>query len=184
MISLPFRHASRASTIQALYGAIVAQARSPSFYREYGVPDTVSARIDMIMLHLVVVLRRMREAGADGRAIGQPLFDLFCQDMDDNFREMGIGDLKVPKEMQAIGEAFYGRAKTYDAALDVDDRAALTAALARNIYGSAQPPLAASRLAAYIRETARILAGHDDVALGRAELRFPDPDAIDESAKP
>ena len=39
---------------------IVAQARSPSFYRDYGVPDTVSGRFDMIVLHLVLVLRRLR----------------------------------------------------------------------------------------------------------------------------
>jgi len=32
------------STIQALYGVIVAQARLPSFYLRYGVPDTVDGR--------------------------------------------------------------------------------------------------------------------------------------------
>ena len=50
----------RGATIDALYGMIVAQARSPSFYRGYGVPDVVEARIDMIMLHLVLVLRNLR----------------------------------------------------------------------------------------------------------------------------
>ncbi len=37
--------------------------------------------------------------------------------MDSNLREMGISDLKVPKEMRRMGEAYYGRAQAYDAAL-------------------------------------------------------------------
>ena len=35
---------------------------------------------------------------------------------------MGVGDLSVPKEMQRMGEAFYGRAQAYRAALATDDR--------------------------------------------------------------
>jgi cytochrome b pre-mRNA-processing protein 3 len=77
MISLPFRRLRRDPTIDTLYGTIVAQARSPVFYRDYGVPDTVLARLDMIMLHLVLVLRRLRDAGPDGPAVGQRLFDHF-----------------------------------------------------------------------------------------------------------
>ena len=68
MISLPFRRSPRTPSIDALYGMIVAQARSPSFYRGYGVPDAVEARIDMIMLHLVLVLRGLR-----GKTDGQPM---------------------------------------------------------------------------------------------------------------
>jgi cytochrome b pre-mRNA-processing protein 3 len=92
--------------------------------------------------------------------------------MDDNFREMGVGDLKVPKEMRRIGEAFYGRAKTYDRALDDGDSPALTAALERNVFGGAQP-LGARRLATYMQETAKRLATQDTAALA-----FPDPDAV------
>ena len=150
---------------------IVAQARSPAFYRGYEVPDTVSARIDMIMLHLVLVLRRLRDSGEDGAA-GQELFDLFCQDMDDNFREMGVGDLKVPKEMRRIAEAFYGRAQAYDAALDRGDEAALAGALERNVFG-APDPLGTPRLAAYMREAVRHLGGQN-----KTTLAFPDPEAV------
>jgi cytochrome b pre-mRNA-processing protein 3 len=37
--------------------------------------------------------------------------------MDASLRELGVGDLAVPKRMRAMGEAFYGRAAVYDAAL-------------------------------------------------------------------
>jgi cytochrome b pre-mRNA-processing protein 3 len=39
------------TTIDGLYGTIVAQARLPIFYTEYGVPDSVEGRFEMIVLH-------------------------------------------------------------------------------------------------------------------------------------
>ena len=127
----------------------------------------------------MLVLRRTAQgAGRDQPLLGQQLFDRFCQDMDDNFREMGVGDLAVPKEMRRVAEAFYGRAKAYESALAADDPAALAAALARNVFGAAEPPLGARRLAAYMREASRPArrAGADALARGRA--RFPDPEAM------
>jgi cytochrome b pre-mRNA-processing protein 3 len=181
MISLPFRRAPADPTIGTLYGMIVAQARSPSFYRDYAVPDTVPGRMEMILLHLVLVLRRLRSGAAADKPVGQGLFDLFCKDMDDNFREMGVSDVKVPTEMRRVAEAFYGRAKVYDAALDdAENQSALIAALARNVFGAPGPVLDAGRLAAYVREAVRRLGAQDIVAAGRAGtgLDFPDPAAI------
>jgi cytochrome b pre-mRNA-processing protein 3 len=168
-----FRRAAPDDTISTLYGMIVAQARLPVFYRDYGVADTVNGRFDLIVLHLALVLGRMMPDPAL-KVLGQRLFDRFCDDMDDNLREIGISDLKVPKEMQRIGEAYYGRAQAYDAALAAaDDGRALSEALSRNIYAGKPPePAAVPRLAAYIRDAVRGLTGQD---LARGALRFPEP---------
>jgi cytochrome b pre-mRNA-processing protein 3 len=108
------------------------------------------------------------------------LFDRFCRDIDDNFREMGVGDLTVPKEMQRVAEAFYGRAKAYERALANDNAAALEAAVSRNVFGVTEtPPLGARRLAAYMRETIRRLDEQAPGALARADLDFPDPEAVE-----
>lgn len=156
---------------------IVAQARSPSFYRDYQVPDTVNGRFDMIVLHLVLVLGRLRQTDAGGNlpVLGQQIFDRFCRDMDANFREMGIGDLTVPKEMKRVAEAFYGRAAAYEAALAAHDRSALEGALARNVFGPAAVTAGARRLAAYVERAALQLATQQPSA-GRVE--FPDPLSI------
>ena len=111
-----FRRRSRQDTISTLYGTIVAQARLTCFYREYGVPDTVNGRFDLLVLHLVLVLDRLADE-PQLRELGQALFDHFCTDMDRNLREMGVDDLSVPKQMQRVGEAFYGRAQAYRAGL-------------------------------------------------------------------
>jgi cytochrome b pre-mRNA-processing protein 3 len=174
MIWTRFRRQPRRDTIAALYGTIVAQARSPSFYRDFGVSDTVNGRFDMIVLHLAVFLHRLKTAGADQVALGQPLFDTFCSDMDGNLREMGISDLKVPKEMRRMGEAFYGRIKVYDEALSSDGEAALVEAIGRNIYGDGNAA-EAPRLAAYVRAAVQSLTAQDASSFERTGVRFPDP---------
>lgn len=183
MIFSLFRRGQPRDTISTLYGMIVAQARLPVFYRDYAVADTVNGRFDLIVLHLALVLDRLAQEPAL-QSIGQGIFDRFCGDMDDNLREMGIGDLKVPKEMRRMGEAFYGRSQAYlaaiPAALEPDrDSRALIEALTRNIYGAAPSAYdAAPRLAAYMLEAVGDLKAQDAASLAAGALRFPDPAAI------
>ena len=137
----PFNHFRKPrlaprGTIEAIYGMIVTQAREPLFYRDLGVPDTVNGRFDLLLLHLWLVLRRLKSVEG-GEGLSQALFDHFCNDMDDNLREMGVGDLTVPKRMQAFGEAFYGRTAAYDLAL-TEGREALAQALCKNIFNGEQ----------------------------------------------
>ncbi len=187
MILSVFRRGRHNHNIQALYGAIVAQARSTAFYARHGVADSVDGRFELIVLHLVLVLRRLsseQEARAHPAAapgfgrIGQQLFDLFCRDLDDNLREMGVGDLAVPREMRKFGEAFYGRQAAYGAALDAADQEALEKALARNILGMAETSENAARLARYARAAAERLDAdaNDELLAGR--VVFPDPEAF------
>ena len=178
MIFPLFRRGRQPDTISTLYGMIVAQARLPCFYRDYGVPDTVNGRFDMIVLHLALVLDPLMRDPAQ-REAGQALFDHFCRDMDNNLREIGISDLKVPKEMRRMGEAFYGRAQAYAAALAADGDQALVETVARNVYDAPPPgPAVAARLAAYIREAVREVAAQDVAAVAVGALRLPDPAAI------
>ncbi len=179
MISNLFRRSPQSDSIASLYGMIVAQARAPAFYQDYGVPDTVDGRFEMVVLHTVLVLRRLDAEPAPIRRQGQAVFDLFCRDMDATLREMGVGDLGVPREMRRIGEAFYGRKAVYEAALAASHDRSLTAALARNIFGSSSDRVSgAERIAAYMREAVRDLAAQDCEAFTRGELVFPDPETI------
>ena len=91
------------ATIDALYGMIVAQARSPAFYRDYGVPDTVDGRFDMIVLHLVLCCARLTgsSAGAVDALPGSSCSTGSAGIWTHNLREMGVGDLTVPEENAA-----------------------------------------------------------------------------------
>jgi cytochrome b pre-mRNA-processing protein 3 len=187
MILARFRRNSQARTIQVLYGAIVAQARSVAFYTDYRVPDTVEGRFDLIVLHLVLLLNRLDRRAEPSRdlgqkllgqkLLGQELFDAFCRDLDANLREMGVGDLAVPKRMQAFAEAFYGRQAAYLAALDAADQRVFEKALARNIFPAGNDA-GATQLARYGRAAVIRLDAQDDGALIRGEVVFPRPEAF------
>jgi cytochrome b pre-mRNA-processing protein 3 len=173
----PFNHFRKPripsrGTIEAIYGMIVTQAREPLFYRDLGVPDTVNGRFDLLVLHLWMVLRRLKPIEG-GAGLSQALFDRFCDDMDANLREMGVGDLTVPKRMQAFGEAFYGRAAAYDLAL-TEGEEPLAQALSKNILNGEQIENA-RRLAFYAEAAVKTLAGLDDATLRSASWKFPSP---------
>jgi cytochrome b pre-mRNA-processing protein 3 len=178
MILWPFRRSAERRNITALYGAIVTQARSTAFYADFGVPDTVQGRFDLVVLHLVLLLRRLGRENDTGQALGQRLFDIFCRDLDDNLREMGIGDLAVPKHMRRFGEAFYGRRAAYLAALDAKDRPDFENALARNIFEVMGPDDRAARLARYARAALQELDVQEYGSIVRGEITFPRPEAF------
>jgi cytochrome b pre-mRNA-processing protein 3 len=178
MILRPFRRSSENRSIGVLYGAIVAQARTAAFYTHYGVPDTVQGRFELIVLHLVLVLSRLGREQSAGRRLGQKLFDMFCRDLDDNLREMGVGDLAVPKKMRRFGEAFYGRQAAYLAALAVADERVLEKALARNIFPVDGSDESAALLARYAHAALKRLDAQDERAVVRGEVNFPNPEAI------
>jgi cytochrome b pre-mRNA-processing protein 3 len=174
-----FRPRFHPATIDSLYGVIVAQARVPDFYEEFGVADSVDGRFELIVLHLALVTRRLgREA--EGAALGRALVDRFGRDMDDNLREMGVGDLTVPKKMKGMFEALYGRTRSYQSALqgalNETGSEALEAALARNVFGGRGGEV--SRLAAYVRRAARELDAADGGQILAGRLAFPAPHAI------
>ena len=130
-----FRRDSEAESIASgLYGAVVAQARNPVLYTDYGVADTVTGRFEVVTLHLILVLDRLQRESDGEKALGQRIFDLYCADMDNALRELGFGDLGVPKRMKTMAEAFYGRAAAYREALAAGDAAGLGAAIARNVF--------------------------------------------------
>jgi cytochrome b pre-mRNA-processing protein 3 len=173
----PFNHFRKPrlpprGTIEAIYGMIVTQAREPLFYRDLAVPDTVNGRFDLLVMHLWIILHRLRTVEG-GVGLSQALFDRFCADMDANLREMAVGDLAVPKRMRTIGEAFYGRTAAYDRAFS-EGAEALAQALCRNILDGEHIEQA-RRLSAYATAAIASLASQGDGALRAGSCSFPTP---------
>jgi cytochrome b pre-mRNA-processing protein 3 len=152
--------------VRPLYEAIVAAARRPLAYAEWGVPDTLDGRFDMIALHMFLVLDRLK---GEDRAFRQELVDEFFRDMDRSLRELGVGDLSVGKKVRKMAEAFYGRLAAYDKAL-AGAPAELEESLSRNVFPDGAPPSGLAALAAHVRKTRESLAVKPaaDIMLARA----------------
>lgn len=161
-----------------LYGAVVAQARSPAYFAALGVPDSVLGRFDMVGLFAVLLVRRLtNDADPRGRELSQAIFDAMFADMDQNLREMGVSDLVVGKRVKRLAEAFNGRAHAYDAAIDDPSALPLAAALSRNVWRSEEIAPGASALAAHVRAQAAELAAQPIADMLAGRVRFlPAPD--------
>lgn len=119
--------------VDRLHADIVAAVRRPAFYLDYGVADTFQGRFELLTFHAGLILRRLNDAEAPGPALAQDLVDTIFRHLDSGLREMGVGDLAVPKRMKKLAEAFLGRSAAYDAALRESENA-LAEALSRNMF--------------------------------------------------
>ena len=164
----------RRRTGQQLYEGIVALSREPVLYESCGVPDTMEGRLEMLLLHTVVVLERLKSEGADGQRIGQRLMEHLVADIDDCLRRIGLGDDSVAPRIQKLGGAIGERARDYGAALGATD-AALETALIDHVWRPADASAAtavrpwAQRLAARVRSSRSALDSVrlPDLAAGR-----------------
>ena len=143
---------------RALYVRAVDQSREPALYSEFGAPDTVEGRFEIYSLHVVLLLDRLRSQGEAAGEVSQALFDAYVKALDNALREMGVGDLSVGRKMRKLGEAFYGRVKSYEAAFAaLPARGELEALLARTaLEGVRGSP--ARKLADYVLAQREALA--------------------------
>ncbi|MBB3904389.1 ubiquinol-cytochrome C chaperone family protein [Methylobacterium brachythecii] len=173
-----FRRAeSRKRLIDGLQARIDQAARVPGLYRRLQVPDTVEGRFEAVCLHVHLAMRRLKQLPPPAEDVAQDLINAVFAQFDASLRELGVGDVGVPKRMKKLAQAFYGRAGGYDVALDAGDRTALALALGRNVLGDADGERAGP-LADYVIAADATLAGASlDDLLGDGP-RFPRPDDV------
>ena len=159
-----------------LYAAVVEQSRQPAFYATWGVPDSREGRLEMLNLHAMLAMRRLRGEDQEGRAVAQALFDLMFLDLDRHLREWGVGDLSVGKHVKQLAQSFFARAAALDPLLDAGDAPGIAEVLRRNVYGDAPAPRVAE-LAAYLLLQERQLAAGDGPALVAGRVAFVAPGA-------
>jgi cytochrome b pre-mRNA-processing protein 3 len=158
---------------QALYASAAAQARRPGFYVAMRAPDTAEGRFELYSLHVVLLLHRLKGEGDQARETSQATFDAFVQALDDALREMGVGDVVVPKKMKRLAEAFYGRVKAYDEALAcLPQSEPLRDLVARTILLDVEGG-DADAIAAYAAEASALLQATPTEALLRGRASWP-----------
>jgi len=181
MLRLLKRRAEFQRKAGEIYGAIVTQARQPVFYARLGIPDTPTGRYEMVVVHLFLVLERLRGEGPLADALAQELVDAFVADMDDSLRELGTGDVGVPRRVKRAAAGFYERGKDYRKAINAVGRP-LELALARHLRVPEAADARIRQLADYVRAVAVSLPEQKAAELIEGRLSFPDPSAYTASA--
>jgi cytochrome b pre-mRNA-processing protein 3 len=172
------RKNSNRRIVEQTYAALTEAGRHPQFYERMGVPDTVMGRFEMIAVHMVLFLRRTTHAGPAARALAQDVVDAFFQDIDHSIREIGIGDMGVPKRMKKFARMFYGRYESYDEALSQGDCSALAAALGRNVHpnGAGEAEAGLSILASHLMDVDAAFRATGEADILAGELIVPPPE--------
>ncbi|MEZ5775373.1 MAG: ubiquinol-cytochrome C chaperone family protein [Hyphomicrobiaceae bacterium] len=186
MFSWLIRDRSLKPSADQLYGASVAAARDPALFRGLGVADTIEGRFEILIVHLFVVLDRLRAEGEAGAELARALVERFFEALDDTMREMGVGDVTVPKKMHKAAGAFYGRLDAYATAIRAASPEPLADALRRNVYGrdradgpaDGQADDRADALACHVRAMAATLATQPLDGLSRGVVVFPPVEGI------
>jgi cytochrome b pre-mRNA-processing protein 3 len=169
-----FRPDRDKAAVERLYGELVAASRQPVLYAALGVPDSLEGRFESLTLHLALVQRRLKAIGASAARVAQLLTDCFFADLDSAMREIGVGDLGVPRKMKTLAGAYFGRMAAYDAMLEPGGEPEAT--LARNLLGlglAPDQPDKAAAIAAYVGRIATALSVRDlagILALGAADF--------------
>ncbi|WP_375291214.1 ubiquinol-cytochrome C chaperone family protein [Qipengyuania sp.] len=118
--------------VEALWAALIAEARRPAWYAERGVADTVAGRFDMVTAVLALAMLRM-EREPELAVLTGPLTELFVEDMDGQLRQTGVGDLMVGKQIGKLMSTLGGRTGAMRKAIAQEGDAALAEAARRNI---------------------------------------------------
>jgi cytochrome b pre-mRNA-processing protein 3 len=161
--------------VERLHAEIVAAARQPALYTEYGIADTFEGRFEAVTLHASLVLRQLNAMDPPAPDLAQDLADAMFVHFDRTLREMGVGDSSVPKRMKALAEAFLGRGVAYDQALRAGEASALAAALTRNVYADKAD---GARLARFVESSRAALAEAPFAAFAQGPVPFPEPASI------
>jgi cytochrome b pre-mRNA-processing protein 3 len=174
MLPRMFRATANRRVIDRIHGEIVAAARDPVLFTDYGIEDTLDGRFESLVMHATAVLRRLQALPEPGPKVAQDVADAMFRNLDVALREMGVGDTSVPKHMKAMAEAFFGRAKAYHDAGE-KDVVALAAALSRNVYAGKSDGLRLARYMMQLQEGLTCLALVDFLD---GPIPFPKPGVI------
>ena len=139
-------------------------ARTPMFYTDMGIKDNIQGRLDLLLLHLAILSN-----GVQDQDVSQYVFDKVFAQIEQSLRQVGVGDLSIPRKMRDIMKASNGLTHAMQQGLETGGEN-LSEVLHKNLYAAKDEDTAhAVSIAAYVQ------ACHD--ALQRVDIsqfRFED----------
>jgi cytochrome b pre-mRNA-processing protein 3 len=115
------RLVSRPGQSHPLYERVVTEARSPHWYVEGEVPDTIDGRFAVLASLLALTSVRLERGSEAAQRAGIDLTERFIADMDGEIRQLGVGDPSIGKQVGGMVSALGGRVGAWRRALGSEE---------------------------------------------------------------
>jgi|TARA_B100001063_G_C16751250_1_gene550393 cytochrome b pre-mRNA-processing protein 3 len=87
-----------------LYNTLLTLSRNIFFYRNIKLHDTFETRIYLMFIHFSLILIIFKKKNEE---FEQKLYDSLFNNIENNLRELGFGDIAVNKKMKNLNKIFY-----------------------------------------------------------------------------
>ena len=87
-----------------LYYKLLSLSRNIFFYKKLNLPDTFETRIYLMFFHFSIILKIFKKKNEN---FDQNSYDNLFHSIENNLRELGLGDVSVNKKMKELNKIFY-----------------------------------------------------------------------------
>ncbi|XP_073143973.1 uncharacterized protein [Henckelia pumila] len=164
-----------------IYSRVTYQVDRPAIYDVFSLEQTFKVTFSLLVLHMWLCLRRLKEEGKEGVELGQYLYEIYNHNLEMRVSKAGVNLLLI-KWMKELEKIFYGNIVAYDAALGKQDE--LQTVIWKNVFsddGSTQPSTAAllpvQAMTRYVRREASSLSLTDKEAILSGNFMFTSLDS-------
>ncbi|XP_058085420.1 uncharacterized protein LOC131232911 [Magnolia sinica] len=162
-----------------VYRRIISQVDRPAIYDVFQLEKTFKTSFSLLVLHMWLCLRRLKDEGKEGVEFGQYLYEIYNHDLELRVSKAGV-NLLLSKWMKDLEKIFYGNIVAYDAAmLPEAKKDELSNVIWRNIFsddGSEMPNTAAlsavQAMSRYARRESTCLSLTDKEAILSGNFMF------------
>ena len=90
----------------SIYNNLVKLSRNTFFYKDINLNDKLENRIVLIFAHLCIIIKSLK-SNQKYSNFSQELYDNIFRNIENDFREMGHGDVTVNKKMKLCNRMFH-----------------------------------------------------------------------------
>ncbi|XP_019445558.1 PREDICTED: ubiquinol-cytochrome-c reductase complex assembly factor 1-like [Lupinus angustifolius] len=173
-----------------VYRRIVSQVDKPPIYEVFNLEKTFKTTFSLLVLHMWLCLRRLKQEGKEGVEFGQYLYEIYNHDVELRVSKAGV-NLLLTKWMKDLEKIFYGNIVAYDTAMLPEAKQGdLSNVIWKNIFsddGTSTPDAAAlhsvQAMARYARLQASCMSLTDIEAIVSGNFMFTSLKQENKSAK-
>lgn len=153
-----------------LYSTILAQSEDAAWTEILQLERSFRGEHALTVLHVWMVLYRLRNEDEKGRQLSQVLYDSFQDDLEQRIIAEGV-KVGINIWLKKMEQTFYGNSLAYDSAMQ-GNQGQLAEALYRNIFQSQGEQDRSILLERYVRRELNCLGLTDAIALFQGRIRF------------